>query len=170
MTAVLAGCGSNTFNVQNPPPPPPPNITVAYQPAPAASILINAVTPLTAVVSHDSSNSGVDWSLTCSNVGNCGSLSSLHTDSGSPTTYTPPASLTGNNQRIDIVAFATPGHTKNVLAPINITGFGNNLMGTYVLQAQGVDANGGPNYSFTGAINSEGSEGMRSGRRRVQYS
>jgi len=169
MTAVLAGCGSNTFNVQNPPPPPPPNITVAYQPAPAASILINAVTPLTAVVSHDSSNSGVDWSLTCSNVGNCGSLSSLHTDSGSPTTYTPPASLPGNNQRIDIVAFATADHTKNVLAPINITGFGNNLMGTYVLQAQGVDANGGPNYQFAGVITLDGNGGITSGEQTINF-
>src|SRR5258708_20139166 len=99
MTAVLAGCGSNTFNVQNPPPPPPPNITVAYQPAPAASILINAVTPLTAVVSHDSTNAGVDWSLTCSNVGNFGSPSFLYTHNGSPTTQPPPPPPSGNTPR-----------------------------------------------------------------------
>jgi hypothetical protein len=166
MTALLAGCGSNTFNVQNPPPPPPSNVCVAFpgsQCPPVSpvtySVLVNGTLSLSATVTHDPSNAGVDWSLTCSSAGNCGTLSSLHTDSGSPLTYTAPASLAGNNQMVNVVAFATADHTKNALATAAVTAFGNNLKGTYVLQAQGA-GNGAPNYQFAGVINLDGNGGV----------
>src|SRR5260370_5749047 len=95
MIAVLAGCSGGTFNVQNPPPPPPSKLSIAYQPAPVGSILINATTDLTAVVSNDPSNAGGDWSVTCSNAGNCGSLCSPPTASGQPATYTPALAPSG---------------------------------------------------------------------------
>jgi hypothetical protein len=113
------------------------------------------------MVSDDSSNAGVDWSLTCAN-GNCGSLSPLHTDSGNAVTYTPPATLSGNEQIVNITAFATVDHTKNVLAPITVTAFGSNLNGTYVLQTSGVDDSALP-YQFAGVITLDGNGGITAG-------
>jgi len=79
--SVLAGCGGTT-NVQNSPPPPASNVSVAFRPAPATSLFISGQTAVTAVVSNDPGNYGIDWLLTCPNLGNCGSLSSQHSDSG----------------------------------------------------------------------------------------
>jgi hypothetical protein len=120
----------STFNVQNPPPPPPSTLAIAFQPAPVGTLPINVTTTLTAVVSNDSSNAGVDWSLTCQNSGNCGTLSSLHTAS---------------------------------------TAFGSNLKGSYVLQAQGVDSNAGPNYQFAGVIVLDGNGGVSSGEQTINF-
>jgi hypothetical protein len=169
MMVALAGCGGVSSNVQNPPPPPPSKLAIAFQPPPAASIPINSTTNLTAVVSNDSSNLGVDWDLTCTSAGQCGSLSSLHTASGQSVTYTPPASLAGNSAPVNIVAFATADHTKNVLAPITITAFGNNLKGTYVLQAQGISNSGQTDYQFAGVVVLDGSGGIVGGEQTVNF-
>ena len=172
MSAALAGCdGGSTFNVQNPPPPPSQNVSIAFQPAPPTSLLINGITNLTAVVSNDSTDSGVSWSLTCANKGDCGSLSAPHTASGSPVTYTPPIGISGNSQTVDIVAFPTVAQLQNVnvVAPINVIAFGNNLQGSYVLQAQGVDANGGPNYQFAGVIVLDGNGNVTSGEQTINF-
>jgi len=164
---ALAGCNSgSTFNVQNPPPPPPPNISIAFQPAPIGTILIDTTTNLTAVVSNDPSNSGVSWSVTCSVTGNCGQLSAQHTASGDATTYTPPASLAGNSLDVNIVAFATASQATNVVAPITVTAFGSNLKGTYVLEATGADSNFNP-YQFAGVIVLDGNGGISSGEQTV---
>jgi len=170
MIAGFAGCGGgSTANVQNPPAPPPTStIAIAFQPTPAASIAINATSPLTAVVSNDPSNAGVDWSLTCANPGNCGVLSALHTASGQATTYTPPASFSGNSQTVNVVAFATANHSQNVVAPITITAFGANFKGSYVLEAQGIDSSSGP-YEFGGVIILDGNGGITSGEQTVNF-
>src|SRR5262249_54808769 len=98
---IMAACGGgSTFNVQNPPPPVLQAVTIDFQPAPPTSIQINATAQATAVVQNDSSNAGVDWSLTCAQVGNCGSLSSLHTGSGQAVIYSPPNIISGNNQKV----------------------------------------------------------------------
>ncbi len=170
--SLLAGCsGGSTANVQNPPPPPSSKVTIAFQPAPPASIALNARTPLTAVVSNDSSSAGVDWSLSCSIAGadpkRCGTLSALHTASAAATTYTPPSILSGNSAAVNIVAFATADHGQNVSAPVTITGFGSTLAGTYVLQAQGIDVNSFGPYQFAAAIVFDGNGGITSGEQTV---
>ena len=167
MISLLAGCGGGgTFNVQNPPPPPVKTVTIAFQPAPVGSLQINQPTDLAAVVSNDPNKTGVDWTVTCQNPGNCGSLSALHTSSGQATTYTPPAMLSGNRQMVSIVAFATADHSQNVVAPIAVTAFGSVLAGTYVLQAQGVDSSLGP-YQFAGVAVLDGNGGITSGEQTV---
>jgi hypothetical protein len=159
--SVTSGCGKSTMNVQNPPAPPSSGVSIVFQPAPAASVSLNATTAVTAVVSHDSSNAGVDWSLLCPNHPNCGTLSPLHTASGAAATYTPPATISGNNQTVTIEAFATADHNKNVATPITVTGFGSSLKGTYVFQTQGIDANGP--YQLAGVIVLDGNGGITSG-------
>ena len=131
MILMLIGCGGgSTANVQNPPPIPVQSIAIAFQAPPAGSIPINTTTSLTAMVNHDPSNAGVDWSLTCQGNANCGSLSAPHTGSGQATVYTPPSTLPGNSLMVTIVAFATADHTKNVVAPVALTAFGSSLKGS----------------------------------------
>lgn len=171
MISALAGCNSgSTLNVQNPPPPPAAGLSIALQPTPPASLAINATTPVTAVVTNDTSNggsgSGVDWILTCQS-GNCGTLLPPHTTSGQPATYTPPSALSGNTEVVNVQGFATVDHTKNVLASINVTAFGNNLNGTYVLAAQGVE--GGATYQFAGVMVFDGQGNITSGEQTVNF-
>lgn len=169
MLSMLAACGGgSTANVQNPPTPPSSTVSIAFQPAPAATISINTAPALTAVVSNDPSNAGVDWSITCQSTNNCGSLSALHTTSGQPTTYTPPSTFSGNSLSVNIVAFATANHNQNVDAPITVTAFGSNLIGTYVFQGQGVGANSGP-YEIAGAMRLNGQGGITSGEQTVNF-
>jgi hypothetical protein len=144
-------------------------VSIAFQPTPSASIPLNATAALTAVVSNDSSNAGVDWSLLCGKNANCGTLSPLHTDSGKAATYTPPPIIPGNSQTVTIEAFATADHNKNLVTPVTVTGFGSSLKGSYVLQAQGIDINGGPNYQFAGVITLDGNGGITAGEQTINF-
>lgn len=157
----LAGCGGSTTNVQNQPAPPVSSVSIAFQPAPPASLSQISTVPITAVVSNDSSNAGVDWALLCQDTGNCGTLSPLHTASGKAATYTPPTAPSGNIQAVTIEAFATADRTKNVVAAINVTGFAGMLKGTYVFETKGQDANGA--YQLAGVIVLDGNGNITSG-------
>jgi len=159
--AALAGCGGSTTNVQNPPPPPPSSLSIAFQPAPVQGISLNAATTLTAVVTNDPSNSGVDWVLLCKSGAACGTLTPLHTVSGKAATYTPPPVISGNSQSFTIEAFATADHTKNVVTSITVTGFASTLKGTYVFATQGSDANGP--FQLAGAVTLDGNGNITSG-------
>jgi hypothetical protein len=164
----LAGCGGVTTNVQNAPPPVTAAVSIAFQPAPPATVAINTTASFTAVVNHDSTGAGVDWSLSCPDKGNCGSLNSAHTTSGQPVTYTPPSTLTSNNQNASIVAFATVDHSKNVGSLITVSAFGSALQGTYVLQTNGIDISGNP-YQHAGVIVLDGNGNITSGERTVNF-
>jgi hypothetical protein len=161
MTAVLAACGGSMTNVQNPPPPASTSVSIAFQPAPAASISLNTQAAVSAVVSNDSTNAGVDWSLLCLNSGNCGTLFPLHTTSGTAATYTPPSVISGNSQTFTIEAFATADHSKNVVASIAVTGFASALKGTFVFETKGSDGNGP--FQLAGIILLDGNGGITSG-------
>jgi hypothetical protein len=160
MIAILAGCGG-TGSVQNQPPPQTTPVSIAFQTPPVDSISLNSTATLIAVVTDDPTNAGVDWTLVCGSNPTCGSLSPRHTDSGAPATYTPPGTLPGNSQSATIVAFATADHSKNLVTPITVTGFGNSLQGTYVFQTQGTDANGA--FQLAGVIVLDGAGAITSG-------
>jgi len=159
--AALVACGGSTTNVKNPPAPPSTPVSIAFQPAPAASVTVNSAIPITAVVSNDPSNAGVDWALPCQNNTNCGTLTPLHTQSGAPTTYMPPNTISGNSQAVTIEAFATADHTQNVVTAITVTGFASSLQGTYVFETRGIDANGP--FQLAGVIVLDGNGGITSG-------
>ncbi len=170
MISALAGCNSgSTANVQNPPPPPPSQVSIAYQPEPAPSLNVGFSENLIAVVSNDPNNYGVDWTLTCQNPPNCGTLSALHTASGSPTTYTAPSTISGNTMGVEVVALATADHTKNVIASLTVSTFNSSLpAGTYILQAQGVDSSLNP-YQLAGAIMLDGNGNITNGEQTTNY-
>jgi len=169
MISSFAGCGGSNTNVQNPPPPPPASkVSIAFQPEPSGSLAVGFSENLTAVVSNDPNNYGVDWSLTCQNPPNCGSLSVPHTASGIATTYTAPSTISTSTMSVEIVAFATADHYQNVVAPIAIYTFDNSIKGTYVLQAQGVDSSFNP-YQFAGVIALDGNGNITSGEQTVNF-
>ena len=158
---ILSGCGGTSTNLQNQPAPVASTVSIAFQPAPAGSISLNVTATLTAVVSSDPSNAGVDWLLLCQKSADCGKLIPLHTASGAPATYTPPSALSGNSQTFTIEAFATADHSKNVVAPITVNGFAGMLKGNYVFQTKGIDANGP--FQLAGVIALDGNGGITTG-------
>jgi hypothetical protein len=169
LISVLAGCssGGSTASQQNPPPPPQTNVSIAFQQAPPAAALIGSTVAIAAIVSNDSSNSGVEWTLSCQNAANCGSLSALTTQSGQTTIYTPPVTLPANSEIINIAGFSVADNTKNVLASINVTAFGSNLAGTYVFAAQGVE-NVLP-YQIAGQVVLDGNGNITSGQQTADF-
>jgi hypothetical protein len=161
MIAILSGCGPSNKNVQNPAAPPSTSVSIAFQPAPAQTMSLSGTATLTAVVSNDPSNEGVDWALLCQSNSNCGTLLPLHTASGVAAIYTPPPVISGNSQTFTIEAFATADHTKNVVAALTVTGFASNLKGTYVFGTKGIDANGP--FQLAGVVVLDGNGGVKSG-------
>lgn len=160
--AILAACGGNdNLTLQNPPAPEGQAVSIAFDPKPASSLSLAATAALTAVVSGDSSNAGVDWALVCNLPGNCGTLQPLHTASGSAATYKPPATISGNSQTVTVEAFATANHNSNTSSSLTITGFAGNLKGKYVFETTGEDANG--IYQLAGVIVLDGNGNITSG-------
>jgi Putative Ig domain len=106
-----SGCagGSNAA-----PPPPPLAISLAIVPAGAQTIDQGQTKGFVANVSNDSSNKGVNWTLTqdgsaCSP--GCGTIAPASTSSGQPATYTAPAAVNANLQ-FSITAASVSDGTK----------------------------------------------------------
>src|SRR5205823_3085415 len=105
-----------------PPPPPPPPISVSVSPT-SASIPVNATQQFTATLQNDPSNKGVTWALiqdgaACS--AQCGTLSATSSASGTPTTYTAPATVP-SNPNVAIIATPVADTTAAVGSAITIT-------------------------------------------------
>ena len=165
--SIIAGCGGGTTaHVQNPPAPAAPQVSIAFQPTPPSSLVFGGTAPVTAVVSNDPSDSGVDWNIPCQNPGSCGSLTLQHTASGQATIYTPPPSLSSNAQGVSIFAFATADHTKNVTASLTITAFSSFLKaGTYIVETTGISPTG--SYQRAAAIMLDGNGNVQGGEETV---
>jgi hypothetical protein len=107
--SAFLGCGSgpNTTVSNQAAPPSPASVSIAFKAVPPSSIFTNTTPSLTAVVNNDPLNAGVDWKVAPCQNQDCGSLSALHTASGQPVVYTPPANLAQNSLSVKILAFAT---------------------------------------------------------------
>jgi len=94
-------------------------ISVAFTAAPPASLLTGATATISATVTNDSLNQGVDWNVSCGSA-SCGSFNLTHTASGVTTTFTAPATVPVGNT-VTITATATADPTKTVTANVTIT-------------------------------------------------
>ena len=153
--------------------PAPASLSIALNPAPTTTtVTVGSTTGVqfTPVVSNDAANSGVDWALTCLLIapGACGSLSisNFHSASGTAVSYIPPAILFGGTLSVNVTAFATADHTKNVTTAVTVTSYSNVLKGTYVLQLQGSDPTPNP-YQSTGVFVLDGEGNITSGQQTV---
>jgi hypothetical protein len=117
----------------------PAGVSVSFlTPAPAV-LQIGTTYPLTAVVTGDSKNAGVTWTVTCGTSA-CGALSPTTTASSAATTYTAPAAIpTGNT--VKVTATSVTDTTKSASATISIVGPAL-ADGTYVYSGSGLDGNG----------------------------
>jgi hypothetical protein len=97
-----------------------PAISVAFNPAPPTSLTTGTTSSLTAVVTNDTKNAGVTWSVTCGTTGACGSFSATSTASGTATTYTAPAAIPAGNT-VTVTATSVTDTTKTATATITIT-------------------------------------------------
>ena len=108
----LSGCGSvgsSSSNTSG-------NATIAITKAPPSSLAAGGTAAISATVTNDSTNAGVDWS--CAPAAACGSFSPTHTASGATTTYTAPGAATS----VTITATSTHTHTATAVATVTITG------------------------------------------------
>src|SRR5208283_4280722 len=62
-------------------------ISIVFTQAPPAFLRMSGQAMVSATVTNDNSNLGVNWEVTC-NQSNCGSINPTHTTSGALTTYT----------------------------------------------------------------------------------
>jgi hypothetical protein len=110
LTVSPSGAVSIAFG-QNPPPP------TAMNTSATASIVAN--------VSGDTSNAGVNWTVSCTNSSNtCGTFnpsSPAHTASGAPMLYTAPATVPANGLSVTITATAAASPNPFVTAAILVT-------------------------------------------------
>lgn len=111
--------------------------------SPPTSVAAGATAPLTATVTNDSANAGVNWSCTPAN--SCGSFNPATTASGAATTYTAPTTApTGGT--VTVTATSVTDKTKSANATITIstssTGGLTLGAGTYVFYANGRDTAG----------------------------
>src|SRR6266851_2507010 len=109
LAAWLTACGGGSKT-----PPTPPAIAVALSPAAPTSLVAGGTASLTAVVSNDSNNAGVRWTVTCSSS-SCGTFSSASSPSGTATTYTAP-STPPNPATVTVTATSATDTTKTASA------------------------------------------------------
>ena len=94
----LGGCGGGSSGLAHSgnsggsgDPDSPASIYLTFQDLPPAILQLGKGVAVSALVTNDSSNSGVNW--TCAPAGTCGSFKPVHTASGAATTYTAPLSF-----------------------------------------------------------------------------
>jgi hypothetical protein len=96
-----------------------PTISVAIVQAPASSMSVGGTASVSATVSDDAANAGVDWVAMCGSVAFCGSFSPTHTASGTATTFTAPVGVpTGGT--VSLTALSTTDHSKASAATVTI--------------------------------------------------
>ena len=152
--ASLAACGGGNGNNNN-------VVSIAFSQAPPAALQTSAMATIAATVSN-SSNTGVDWTVTCGGA-DCGSLSASHTDGGASLTYTAPASVpTGNT--VTITATASADHSASVVGTTTITTGSTTsaLNGQYAFISLGAGLQLF-NYVAAGSIVADGNGGITSG-------
>jgi hypothetical protein len=114
LVLMITGCSGSSGT-----PNPPAAISVALSPQPPSSTDTGSTINLTAVVSNDSANAGVKWTVTCGSS-QCGSFSTASTASGTATKFTAPASVP-KPATVAITATSVTDSTKTASATITIS-------------------------------------------------
>ena len=117
VTMVSAGCGSNNAVVQ-------PVVTMGPTPT---TVQPGSTAQFSATVSNDSSNMGVQWTVTCP-VPSCGSVSPTTTASGGPTTYTASAIPPAGDLTVTITATSAASGSIPVSASFKVPGISVSVM------------------------------------------
>ena len=111
---VLAGCSANVSQTSETP-----LISLAITQAPPSSLNVVGAAQVSATVSGDPANAGVDWFAQCASAPTCGSFSPAHTASGAATTFTAPA-LVPTHNTVAVTAVSSTDHSKSSAAMVTI--------------------------------------------------
>jgi hypothetical protein len=95
-----------------------PAITLSLAPT-SANVQAGAKAQLTATVTNDGGNNGVNWTISCS-AAPCGSVSPTATANGSATTYTAPASPPPSLLTVTLTATSVSDGTKTASATVTV--------------------------------------------------
>ena len=129
---------------------------------PPASLAAGAPTSVSATVTGDPANLGVDWTIACSGT-SCGSFIPTHTASRQSTSYAAPVVVPGGGT-VTITATAKADPTKKASASITITAraLRNDLLnGQYAFFLRGVDLSGAT--GLAGSLIADGNGNIVSG-------
>jgi hypothetical protein len=113
----MAGCSTNSAKTVTSVTP---IVSVAITQAPPSSLIVGTAAPVSATVSNDVANAGVDWVAMCGSAPNCGSFFPPHTASGGTTMFTAPLSVPPGNT-VAVTALSTTDHSKASAASVTIT-------------------------------------------------
>ena len=112
----VAGCATNHANAQGPQTP---VISIALTQLPPAILPVSTSAQVSATVSNDPANAGVDWIANCgSATADCGRFSAPHTDSGAATTFWAPSAVPPH-KTISVTALSATDHSK--VSAISVT-------------------------------------------------
>jgi hypothetical protein len=130
-------------------------LKIALSQTPTPNLPVGASTNLTAVVTFDPLNAGVDWTASCQST-SCGSFNPAHTASGQLTSYTAPQTVpTGGLVTITAASTTTP--TTTVTAQVTVTPAdlqSSLLNGRYAFLLQGVREGG--TWAIAGQLSADG--------------
>jgi len=104
----LAGCSSSKSQSLLPQTP---VIFVELAQLPPATMPVSTSAQVSATVSNDPANAGVDWIATCGGLTNCGHFTPAHTESGAATTFFAPPAVPAQ-KTISVTALSTTDHSK----------------------------------------------------------
>jgi len=136
-------------------------IQIAFLIAPPAQMNEGQVVPVSATVTGDSMNGGVDWSCSTTGATPCGAanFSATHTASGVSTNFTAPAGV----ETVKITATSTSDNSKSVSANVNVVVPVVTMNYTFYLSGQEA-INGGPNfYSLAGTVSIDANGNVTAG-------
>jgi len=98
---------------------PTPIISVALTQVPPTTMSVSGIAMVSATVSNDVANAGVDWVAICGSAPNCGSFSPAHTASGANSTFTAPAGVPSGNT-VSVTAMSSTDHSKTFSAKVTV--------------------------------------------------
>jgi hypothetical protein len=96
-----------------------PTISVSLMQGPPSPMSVGATATVSATVSNDVANAGVDWVAMCNSVPACGGFSPAHTASGSASTFTAPVGVPPG-KTVTVTALSTTDHGKTSAATVTI--------------------------------------------------
>jgi len=130
-------------------------LKIALSQTPTPNLPIGASSNLTAVVTFDPANAGVDWTATCQST-SCGSFNPAHTASGQLTTYTAPQTVpTGGFVTLTAASTTTPATTVSTQVTVTPADLQSSLLnGRYAFLLQGVRSGG--TWAIAGQLSADG--------------
>ena len=110
----VSGCSTGSANQ----PAQTPTILVTMGQAPPAYMTVGTTTQVSAVVTNDVAQAGVDWVATCGSP-NCGTFTPSHTGTGENTSYTAPPGVPSSG-KISVTALSTTDRSKSAASNVVI--------------------------------------------------